>query len=248
MHNAVKVLGGVLVAVLAAGCRSDSPQRPDLGTAVPEDCPQTTGADWYLPRGALVPTSDLGRTLRDVYASLLRGMSEPSLYCDAPGRAEVYRLARIEWVGVPVVVRVEVADSTPSRLTVLKLEAPAWNLPPGRVFERRDVILDADEREQLVTTLKRSLFWAMPTIGSDVDAAVGGGTTWILEWRQDARYHVVSRWQPKAGPFAETAHLLLRLAGVSENDLGPEAPNVPMRPPRPQPGHPPPPSPEERPR
>lgn len=89
-------------------------------------------------------------------------------------------------------------------------------------------------------------FWAMPSIGGDADAAVGGGTTWILEWRQGSRYHVVSRWQPQTGPFVETAHLVLHLAGVSEEELGPDAPNVPMRPPRPQPGDPPPPSRDER--
>jgi hypothetical protein len=82
-------------------------------------------------------------------------------------------------------------------------------------------------------------FWEMQATTSDNDVATGEGTTWILEARNDDRYHVTSRWQPMTPHYLEIGRLMLSLAGVTEAELAAGAAGVELRPPRPQPGDPP---------
>ena len=224
-----------------AGCRRDPVVTETRGVARAVECAAATGPDAYLPRAVLWPPDELPRILRDDYSTLLAAIDEPSLFCGNGIRSEAYRLARLEWAGVPLVVRFEPANTT-GTMRVLKLEAPSWNFPPGLVIEQRTVALETAATRELVGAIERADLWAMPTTSRAQDTGLGEGTTWILEASRDGRYHVVSRWLP--GPdsrLVALARTIMRHAGVTEGELKGDAPGVVMRPPRPQRGDPPPP-------
>jgi hypothetical protein len=194
--------------------------------------------DYFLPTGALVPSVQGVRTLRLTYAELLGAMGERSLYCDSDVTA--YRVARLDWNGVPLAIAVQRAPNGSAQLTMTKLEAPAWNLPPGSIFEQRRREMTASDWNAVEQAAAAAGFWTMKAIESDYDAVDGEGLTWILEGSRGSDYHIVSQWGLKDGPFRDAGLRLLTRAGVTEAELLPFAPGVPLRPPRPQPQPPPP--------
>ena len=239
---AALALGVSVVAVSAAsGCRRESEPFNTAGVASLTTCGVGAGANRYLPEGLLFPASPYPRSLRDDYSTLLAAISEPSLFCGHGSGSLTYRLARLEWAGVPLIIRVELSDAT-GTMWLLKLEAPSWNFPPGKVTEQRSVSIDGTQRRDLIDAVDRADLWAMPTISRANDTGLGEGTTWILEALDSNRYHLVSRWLPTSGsPLLALGRTIMRYAGVTEAELKGDAPGVVMRPPRPQRGDPPPP-------
>jgi hypothetical protein len=175
-------------------------------------------------------------------------LREPSLYC-GDHHGEMYRLSRLEWTGIPVFVTLAITNEAPA-MTVVKLQGPAWNLPPGLTVQSRLFALTSTERDTFLRALGMSAFWTLPSLSHDGDAGVGGSTTWILEGRRGSSYHVVSRYhvgsqrfEMEKTPFIDLARLLLGMAGVTEEELRGNAPGVQLMAPRPQLGDPPPPPP-----
>lgn len=221
------------------GCTSrESSAVPE--TAVRHCEAESPRPDYFLPPGALLPRQQGVRTLRLVYAQLLGAMGERSLYCDSELAA--YRVARLDWNGVPIAVNLQRAPDGSAHLTMTKLEAPAWNLPPGKIFEQRRREVPVSDWDAVERAVADAGFWKMTTIETDYDAVDGEGLTWILEGSRGSEYHIVSRWGLKEGRYREAGLKLLMLAGVTEAELLPFAPGVPLRPSRPQ-REPPPPAP-----
>ena len=236
-------VGVSLVAASAAGCRRESVATKTRGIASLTTCGGGSSSSLYFPEGVLLPPGRLPRNLRDDYAALLAATDEPSLFCGHGTLSLTYRLARLEWAGVPLIIRVEVSDAG-NTMSLLKLEAPSWNFPPGKVTEQRSVALDGIKGRDLVGTLERADIWAMSTTNRAQDSGVGEGTTWILETLNSGRYHIVSRWLPESdSPLLALGRTIMRHAGVTEDELKGDAPGVVMRPSRPQQGDPPPPPP-----
>lgn len=229
------------IAVTVGACQPTVQDDSELGVPVRTDC-GAERADRFFPPGLLRLSWETPRHLRNVYAELLEGMNEPSLSCGSDRDMNVFRLGRLKWVGVPLVIRVNVGADLAATMTVVKLPGPAWNMPPGPIFEHRTMVLTRTQSDELNLMLTRSAFWGMPPTISNSDAGVGSGTTWVMERRLRNRYHVVSRFQA-TGLFLETGRQFMRLAGVTEKELELFAPGVPVLQPRPQPGDPPPPPP-----
>jgi hypothetical protein len=224
------LLTAACVAAVESCTRSDPPAA--RASAVRQCTVESPRSDYFLPPGALVPSLQGVRTLRLVYAQLLGAMGERSLYCGSEVAA--YRVARLDWNGVPMAITVQRAPDGSAQLTMTKLEAPAWNLPPGKIFEQRRRDVTAAGWNAVEQAAAAAGFWTMKTIETDYDAVEGEGLTWVLEGGRGSAYHVVSRWNLKEGPFRDAGLKMLRLAGVTEAELLPLAPGVPLRPPRPQ--------------
>jgi hypothetical protein len=233
---------------LGAACADPDSTLPEVGRrGVPASmsCVDPSDAGYYLPPEVLQPVGDYATfELRARYAQLLRAMKEPPLYC-GPGVADGYRLAPLDWAGSPTVVRITRLKKG-AALSLVKLEAPTWNVPPGEIVEARSRALSDPEWLALDAALEAADFWRIESTTGDIDAVSGEGLTWVLEGRRGRVYHVVSRsWGPfpSRSALRDAARLMLTLAGASESELGPDAPGVKMRPRRPQPGDPPPPPP-----
>lgn len=57
-----------------------------------------------------------------------------------------------------------------------------------------------------------------------------GSIAWIVEARRGRFYHIVNRATPPDGPFRAIGQTFLRLAGITEDELQPDAPGVTFRP------------------
>jgi hypothetical protein len=246
MRSAAAVAFAVAVASsLCAACSDCGGTLPEVGRrGVPAStsCVDPSDAGYYLPPEVLQPLGNYSPwELRPRYAQLLRAMNEPPLYC-GPAVADSYRLAPLDWAGSPTVVRITRLKKG-AALSLVKLEAPTWNVPPGEIVEARTRVLSDQEWLALDTGLEAADFWRIESTTGDIDAVSGEGLTWVLEGRRGRVYHVVSRsWGPfpSRSALRDAERLMLTLAGASESELGPDAPGVKMRPRRPQPGDPPP--------
>jgi hypothetical protein len=246
------VTRGVAVATLAGfavACSSEPfPIVRAAGWPVRSECPDRATAEHFIPSDALIPRDDPGvRLLHTVYPDLLRAMKVRSLSC-GPDTSEAYRVARLQWTGAPVAMDVS-GERGHRQLSYVRLEAPSWNLPPGKIVDTRTVAMTEDEWRAFQAALSGAGFWTMPSLSHGRDAADGDGATWIVEGRLNGGYYIVSRGSPPEveASFRAIGQQLLRLAHVTERELQADAPGIRMRPSRPQEGQPPPPPPPARP-
>jgi hypothetical protein len=236
----VLVLAGGLLAACTPPTEDSLPALNRSVMAKPS-CDGLSPFEAYVPPDRLVPRGELvpGKpSLRQSYTELLRAMGEPSLFC-GPVAGLAIRLGVLRWTGVPAVVRLsEQRDRTD--VTIVKLEAPTWNFPPGEILERRTQLIGSSDWEDIETALRAADVWNLETT-RDLDKTDVDGTTWIVEVREGGSYQIVSRANPKDDALHRASELILRIAKVSVEDLSPYAPGVRVRPFRPQPWMPPPP-------
>jgi hypothetical protein len=80
---------------------------------------------------------------------------------------------------------------------------------PGTVFDRSNRLLSAEEWSQVRDALTHASFWVLRP---QENSAGLDGAQWIIEGRAGAKYHVVDRWSPTAGPVRELGLLFLKVA------------------------------------
>lgn len=244
-HSVARLCSAVVIVGVSVGCTPSAEQStPALNRAVKAaaSCDGLPAADAYLSpnrlvtRGAVMPGKP---TLREAYTTLLSAMGEPPLYC-GPARDVTVRLGVLPWTGAPAVVRVSHYGNQ-TEVTVVKLEAPTWNFPPGAVLERRTTPVTSSDWESIQAALRSADVWNLET--TNLADLVDGGTTWIVEIRQSGSYQVVSRANPTDTPLHRASQLILRVAKLALRDLDADAPGIRVRPFRAQPWMPPPPPP-----
>lgn len=227
-----------------AGPTERSLPVPNRSVMARASCDGLGASDLYVPLDYLVPRGELipGKpSLREAYSELLRAMGEPSLLC-GPVAGVTIRVGILPWTGAPAIARLNhSADRTDA--TVVKLEAPTWNFPPGDVLERRTQIARRSDWVNVQTALGQADVWNLETT-SDMDKTDVDGTTWIFEIRDGSSYQIVSRANPTDDALHRVSELVLRIANLSPADLSAEAPGVRVRPFRRQPWMPPAPPPE----
>lgn len=188
-------IGLILVSGLLSGCGGPARQEvpePNRALNARESCDGLSSAEAYVPHDRLVPSGELlprMPSLREFYTELLRAMGEPPMFC-GPVDSEIVRLGVLTWTGAPAIVRVSHADGR-TDVTIVKLEAPTWNLPPGEVLEQRSHLVDSGAWKSVETALRAADVWNLDT-ARDVDKTNVDGATWILEIRQGGSYQIVS--------------------------------------------------------
>jgi hypothetical protein len=185
-------------------------------TAVRPTCPDKAAADYYFAKGVL----EADRRKLDQYASRwfskhLAAMGEPSLSCEAEGRT--YRFIWLRTFHHPIAVRVTEMDGKYS-LVAVELDGMG-GYDPGKVLNRKELVLSEREGQDLRSAMESAGFWKMPT---DFDRAAQDGAIvtfeldgarWILEAADDGRYHVVFSSVTMVGESVRDIGLLfLRLA------------------------------------
>ena len=211
------ILGALAFVVLAAAAGSGLldrlPPQPYFPPELAE--PRERACD---PEGAQYPDSIVEtRTTEPVvddfhaqwFGVHLRAAQEVSLSrpppSDEPSPARSIRFTWLRTFHQPVVVRIDETPDGRMRLTARRLTG-LGGYDPGGVADRRDRDLTPAEAETLRRALARiDVFELLPLgCGGGVD-----GAEWILEARQDRRYHLARRWTPKGGGVHELGLLLL---------------------------------------
>jgi hypothetical protein len=223
------------------GCVSDMPEPGLRGSRVLPRCDGTADSDRYFPLDTFRDLAfNLDGSARADYAAFLQRMREPSLYC-GPREVDSYRLLRLARGGTPLAVRIDRAANG-ATVTVAKLEAPTWLLPPGELVESRRHDISESQWSGLVGAIEAAGFWRLETSEKSM---MNDGDPLIVEARRGEVYHVVERLSPaRGGSFHTLAAVVLQLAQVTEESVDPGAPGVRVRlgksrPRPPAPPHPP---------
>jgi hypothetical protein len=202
-------LGMLALAVLLAACRTE---QIDFSRA---DCMNEGGDAHYYPTGLLGTSRhdyDEDAVIRRWFSSYLLSMKEPTLSCRQAADAS-YRFLWLRSFNHPIVVRV-VYDADIANLNAVELDG-AGGHTPGSEIRRVTRRLSAEESSAILAEVRKAAFWDLPSkenmVGID-------GAEWIIEGRDGARYHVVRRWSPVAGPVREIGLQLLRIASLTPSD------------------------------
>jgi hypothetical protein len=188
--------------------RSDATPQTDLRR---EACSRPLGAAFYFPTGIFFRKTPSGWDAdgadRRGFSKHLRAVAEPSLSCGKrPSRD--YRFLWIGSFAEPVVIRATVPADRDQAASVL-LDGVGYDA--ARLTQRRLSALTLVDQRRLMAAFSRCEFWNMP---APSDGPIPDGSTWVIEGRSGAVYHVVSRVSPRPGPFRDLGLLFMELAGL----------------------------------
>lgn len=169
--------------------------------------------DAYFPVEAFGKKDAHGDLFAGLYSRHLSSMDEPSLWQASPsGNLHAYRFLWLRTFHQPVAVRLQVEESE-TGLLIAKVSDGKGGYEPGRLVFNETSRLSRQEVERFIQLLSEFGFWEQPTIEESGGIGIDGAR-WVLEGLQNGRYHVLSRWSPRAGAFRETALMLLKLAEI----------------------------------
>jgi hypothetical protein len=191
-----------------ADSRFDSAPQTDVRRVA---CSRPRGASFYFPTGIFfreTPSGwDVDGSDRRGFSEHLRALAEPSLSCGKRASRD-YRFLWIGSFAEPVMIRVTVPTDRDQAASVL-LDGVGYDA--ARLTQRRLSALSVVDQRRLMAAFSRSDFWNM---SSPSDGPAPDGSTWVIEGRSGAVYHVVSRWSPRPGPFRDLGLLFMELAGL----------------------------------
>jgi hypothetical protein len=206
--RAVKLvaIGMIFAAFGAVACRSASVGKPS------KVLPAPGGQAEFFERGLFYREhDDLDRFIRGWYSNHLTAMEEPSLVTSVSVDTEIYRFLWLRTFHHPIAVRIT-RRAGATTLHGVRLDG-AGGYDPGKITDRFDKPVSAEDFRRLQKQLDATQFWTMPTLEERL--VVADGARWIIEgWRNGAR-HVTDRWTPSEGPYRKTGLLFLELAGWS---------------------------------
>ena len=142
----------------------------------------------------------------------LKAMREPSLF--RPERAddrEEYRFLWLRTFHKPIAVRIW-ADAASAQMRVVRLSG-AGGYDPGTIEADNTIKVCADDWKRFRDFVAKVQFWQMPTKETNEELGFDG-SQWILEGRAVDKYHVVDRWTPHGGAYADCCRLLITMANL----------------------------------
>ncbi len=147
------------------------------------------------------------------YSGHLKALEEPVLIDSSD--TKVFRFIWLRTFNHPVVVRVE--NSNDSITLYWKESDGAGGYEPGKIIVNESKKLTLKEWEEIVNKLDSIDFWGLPSIEKEILGT--DGAQWILEGKENGKYHVVDRWS--GGEIAKVCLYLLGLTDleVKEEDI-----------------------------
>ena len=146
--------------------------------------------DSYFPIKGKAGSEGLTAFEAEWYGKSLQRMNEPHLRdFTKDASADVYRMMILPTWGNSIVVRVQRHGELYS-LSARRLDGQA-GYDPGKLVEKKEVELNADDSKTLGVLLQNLIFFRMPT---ENDISGNDGEEWILEGVSQGKYHVVQRW------------------------------------------------------
>jgi hypothetical protein len=210
-------IGMMLAACGAVACRSASVGEQSRVLPAPGDQAEFFEGGLFHPEH-----DDLDRFVRSWYSKHLAAMEEPSLLASVSADTEIYRFLWLRTFHHPVAVRIaRRAEAT--NLHGVQLDG-AGGYDPGKITDRFDKPVSAEDWSRLQKQLDTTQFWTMPTREESPKVSDDGaqwirvsadGAQWIIEGRRNGARHVTDRWTPPEGPYRKTGLLFLELAGFS---------------------------------
>jgi hypothetical protein len=143
------------------------------------------------------------------YSRQLFAMKEPVLFNDKTNR-EVYRFTWLRTFHHPISIRIEKRGD--SYLLFWKLCNGAGGYAPGKLVVDSQKALSKAVWRTFIAKVELTKFWSMETnkreLGMD-------GSEWILEGKENNKYHVVSRWTPSpSDDLYRCCDFLIQLTGL----------------------------------
>jgi hypothetical protein len=171
----------------------------------------------YFPAQVFSERTDLDQFVASWYSKHLSAMGEPTLWKRGTDEAtETYRFTWLRTFHPPFVFRLSVFSDRSASLTVKSTDG-AGGYEPGRLVLNKTYKLAASDVRGFLSALNELKFWSLPT--KETQSGGLDGAQWILEGTKDARYHIIDRWSPDAGPFRELMLSLMRLGRVEVTDV-----------------------------
>jgi hypothetical protein len=150
----------------------------------PDENPQ------YFPVGLFSEIPGLNEVRARWYASVLRGLEEPSLWSATTKAGEaVYRFTVIPAFAAPFAVRL-VVDPDGTGTLIAKWKVREAGAKTGRL-EQESLSVGGEQVKQFVELLGDADFWLLST---ERPAQGRDGQEWLLEGKENGEYHVVDRW------------------------------------------------------
>ena len=157
------------------------------------------------------------------YGGQLKALRERPLCCVQLSAARVVRFLWLRSFHHPVVIRLNELPDGRWRMTV-KIGSGAGGYAPRRQLRESQHICRADEVATVLALFDpKSPFWSMPSdepVSTDgaIEEVHVDGAQWIVEARDNTRYHWVDRFSPESGPIREFG---MHLMTLSRQKLGP---------------------------
>jgi hypothetical protein len=205
--------GIVLMLVTGHGCGGPgSDVRKPFAREVKRTCPSSADSEVFFPMGAFASSESDGEARRRKYASYLRDLREPSLFCGG-GPEEAYRVLRLKpFHAEPLVVRIARMGADTRVVVVASTTAGAdghWiavNRSEEALADRAWVDFERGVHE--------SNFWYMPSYAVKMPGspAILDGERFVVEGRSRGLYHVVGRGpEERPSSFGTLVERLLSL-------------------------------------
>jgi hypothetical protein len=185
----------------------------------------------YFPAGVFGSSSQLGDATATWYAQTLTALTEPSLFeLRADKTVQIYRFLWLPSFHRPISVRLTINSDGSGAVVAKSVDKHTGLITTNRhvLHDSGNLILDTvgDASKTQVQDVLKQLqgleFWTMKTEddGGGYEDAQGyhfksvgmDGARWVLEGVNHGDYHVVDRWSPGTGSYAELCKYLLQVA------------------------------------
>jgi hypothetical protein len=196
-----------LSIILGASAFSQS-SKPTFAPGFAESMGPPDANPQYFPKGVFDPTPELADFCARWYAKHLRAMNAESLLKKAADKqARAYRFLWLPTFHHSISVLLTVRPDGSGQLSSVELSGKG-GYEPGSMLATKIVELSKDQVNQFNAMSGIVDFWTAPTV--DPQRQGDDGSEWILEGVKDQKYHVVTRWTPKDGPFRDACLYLLK--------------------------------------
>lgn len=162
------------------------------------------------------------------YGGQLQALHEKPLCCETGDHGRVIRFVWLRSFHHPVVIRLTERKPGSWRLVTKIGGGAAGYAPRGTLAEYERAVSSSEVAAVISQVDPTAQFWRMPsaeppsrTCLPDKECLVEvhlDGAQWIIEVRDEARYHYVDRFSPEDGPIRE---LGARLMALSHQHFGP---------------------------
>ena len=140
----------------------------------------------------------------------LIAMKEPSLFAPQGGATrEEYRFLWLRTFDKPIALRIW-SDGSGAQMRIVRLSG-AGGYDPGHIESDTTVNVSPEDWRRFRDCIAKAQFWQMPTKESPTELGFDG-SQWIFEGRDTTKYHVVDRWTPRGGAYADCCRFLITLA------------------------------------
>jgi hypothetical protein len=139
------------------------------------------------------------------YSKHLRAMKEPLLFNKKENK-QIFRFTWLRTFDNPVTIRIE--KSQDNIVLSWKLCDGAGGYDPGKMTISDSITVDEETWRLFNKLVNRTHFWDMETVEKD---QIGlDGEQWILEGKNEQKYHVVDRWTPTSGAYFDCCNFLIK--------------------------------------